>query len=56
MYFVSLSKGEQFFLRLLLIIFKGGKSWEYLRTWNGQVFAIFKEAYMARGLLENDHE
>jgi len=56
MYFVSLSKGEQFFLRLLLTIFESGKSWEYLRTWNGQVFAIFKEAYMVRGLLEDDHK
>jgi len=56
MYFVSPSKGEQFFLRLLLTIFEGEKSWEYLRTWNGQVFATFKKAYMAMGLLEDDHE
>jgi len=56
MYFVSLSKREQFFLRLLLTIFESGKSWEHLRTWNGQVFAIFKEACMVRGLLEDDHE
>ena len=27
-----LSKREQFFLRLLLTIFEGGKSWEHLRT------------------------
>ena len=50
------SKGEQFFLRLLLTIFKDGKSWEHLRTWNGQVFATFKEVCMARELLENDYE
>jgi len=56
MYFVSPSKGKQFFLRLLLTIFEGRKSWKHLRTWNGQVFAIFKEACMARGLLEDDHE
>jgi len=56
MCFVSPSKGEQFFLRLLLTIFEGRKSWEHLRTWNSQVFAIFKEACMARGLLEDDHE
>jgi len=56
MYFVLPSKGEQFFLRLLLTIFEGGKSWKHLRTWNGQVFATFKEACMARGLLEDDHE
>ena len=56
MYFVSPSKGEQFFLWLLLTIFKGGKSWEHLRTWNGQVFDTFKEACMTRGLLEDDHD
>ena len=56
MYFVSPSKGEQFFLQLLLTIFEGGKSLEHLRTWNGQVFATFKEACIARGLLEDDHE
>jgi len=56
MYFVSPSKGEQFFLRLLLTIVEGGKNWEHLRTWNGQVFSTFKEACMARGLLEDDHE
>ena len=32
MYFVLLSKEEQFFLQLLLTIFEGGKSWEHLRT------------------------
>jgi len=53
---VSPSKGEQFFLQLLLTIFEGEKSWEHLRTWNGQVFDTFKEACMARGLLEDDHE
>jgi len=56
MYFVSPSKGEQFFLRLLLTIFESRKSWKHLRTWNGQVFATFKEACIARGLLEDDHE
>jgi len=55
-YFVLLSKGEQFFLQLLLIIFEGEKSWEHLRTWNGQVFVIFKKACMARGLLEDNYE
>ena len=27
-----------------------------LRTWNSQVFVTFKEACIARGLLENNHE
>jgi len=39
-----------------LTIVEGGKSWEHLRTWNGQAFATFKEACMTRGLLEDDHE
>jgi len=56
MYFVLPSKEEQFFLRLLLTIFEDGKSWEHLRTWNRQVFDTFKEACIARGLLEDDHE
>jgi len=56
MYFVLPSKGKQFFLQLLLTIFEDGKSWEYLRTWNGQAFVTFKEAYMERGLLEDDYE
>ena len=53
---MSPSKEEQFFLRLLLTIFEGGKSWEHLRTQNGQVFSTFKEACMARRLLEDNHE
>ena len=55
-YFVSLSKEEQFFLQLLLTIFKSKKSWKYLKTWNSQVFAIFKKICIVRGLLEDDHE
>jgi len=39
-----------------LTIFEDGKSWEHLRTWNGQVFAIFKKACIARELLEDGHE
>jgi len=39
-----------------LTIFEGEKSWEHLRTWNGQVFVTFKEIYIARGLLEDDYE
>jgi len=55
-YFILLSKREQFFLRFLLTIFEGEKSWEHLRIWNGQVFVIFKKAFMAKELLENDYE
>ena len=55
-YFVLLSKEEQFFLQLLLTIFEDKKNWEHLRTQNGQVFTTFKEVYMARGLLEDDHK
>ena len=55
-YFVLPSKGEQFFLQLLLTIFEGGKSEEHLRTWNSQVFVIFKEACIVKGLLKDDYE
>ena len=37
-------------------MFEDRKSWEHLRTWNSQVFATFKEACMARGLLEDNHK
>jgi len=56
MYFILPSKREQFFLQLLLTIFKSGKSWEHLRTWNSQVFITFKKACIARRLLEDNHE
>jgi len=53
MYFVLLLKREQLFF---MTSFEGRKSWEHLRTWNGQVFDIFKKACMARGLLEDDYK
>jgi len=37
-------------------MFEDEKNWEHLRTWNSQVFVIFKEVCMTRELLEDDHE
>ena len=56
MYNVSLSTGEQYFLRVLLTICKGCKSFEDLRIFDGQVYPTFKATCLARGLLESDEE
>src|SRR5687767_670667 len=56
MYFASPSQGERFYLRLLLTAVPGATSFEFLRTVDGVICATFKEACLARGLLENDRE
>ena len=56
MYFVSPSAGERFYLRTLLTVAKGVKSFEDLRTVNGQICPTFKAACLAHGLLEDDNE
>lgn len=56
MYNISPVAGEQYFLRILLTVTKGCKSFEDVRTVNGQVYPNFKSAYLARGLLESDEE
>ena len=56
MYNVSPSAGEHYFLRVLLTVCKGCKSFEDLRTFDGQVHPTFKAACLARGLLETDEE
>ncbi|KAG5529311.1 hypothetical protein RHGRI_029871 [Rhododendron griersonianum] len=56
MYFASPNSGERFYLRLLLTVVKGPKSYEHLRTVNNVVHDTFKSAYAARGLLEDDEE
>ena len=56
MYFVHPSAGEHFYLRMLLTTVKGPESWEHLRTFNGEVHPNYKEACLARGLLEDDGE
>jgi hypothetical protein len=56
MYFVSPTAGERFYLRTLLSIVAGPRSFVDLRTHNGVTYATFREACLARGLLEDDGE
>jgi PIF1-like helicase len=56
MYFVHLTTGEQYYLRMLLNIIRGATSFENLRTIDGILYPSFKEACIALGLLQNDKE
>ncbi|GMP41859.1 hypothetical protein CsSME_00011808 [Camellia sinensis var. sinensis] len=56
MYFASPNCGERFYLRLLLTVVKGPKSFQSLRTVDNVVHDTFKLACIARGLLEDDEE
>jgi hypothetical protein len=56
MYYVHPSADERFYLRLLLICVKGATSFEHLKTFGITEHPTFKEAYIARGLLEDDSE
>ncbi|MCO5570635.1 hypothetical protein L7F22_024362 [Adiantum nelumboides] len=56
MYFVQPSAGDRYYVRLVLTICKGCKSFKDLQTVNGVVFPTFKAACIARGVLEDDGE
>lgn len=56
MYHCNPFNGERYYLRLLLTIIRGPKSFEDLRTINGHLYTTFKEACKALGLLEDDTE
>lgn len=56
LYFAPPSQGERYYLRLLLYNVPSPKSFAYLRTFEGETYATFREACEARGLLENDRE
>jgi hypothetical protein len=56
MYFVHPGAGERYFLRLLLNHVAGCQSYQDVRTVDGVVHGSFKEACVARGLLEDDSE
>lgn len=56
MYFVSPTAGERFYLRTLLTVVKGATSFEDLRTFQGTEYSTFREACIARGLLQDDGE
>ncbi|XP_022024354.1 uncharacterized protein LOC110924672 [Helianthus annuus] len=48
--------GEPYFLRILLNKVKGPRSFEEIRTVNGQLFPTFRDACYAIGLLDDDNE
>lgn len=56
MYFVPPTAGERFYLRTLLTVVKGPASFNDLRTHGGVTYNTFREACLARGLLEDDGE
>ena len=53
---VSPKLEEAYFLRILLNKVKGPKSFEDIRTFNGETFPTFRDACYARGLLDDDKE
>lgn len=55
-YYVCPTKGELYYLRMLLMIVKGARSFIELRTYDGCVYDSFKDACAARGLLGDDGE
>ncbi|XP_044406347.1 uncharacterized protein [Triticum aestivum] len=55
-YYVHPLSGELYYLRMLLMIVKGARSFEDLRTYDGRLYHTFKEACAARGLLGDDNE
>jgi hypothetical protein len=56
MYNVNPSEGERYYLRILLCHIKGPTSFTDLRTYNGVIYPNYKDAAIARGLLEDDNE
>ena len=56
MYYVHPTVGELYYLCMLLMIVKGATSYVDLRTFSGTIYATFREACEARGLLESDNE
>ncbi|XP_057297346.1 uncharacterized protein LOC130627125 [Hydractinia symbiolongicarpus] len=56
LYCAQPSEGERFYLRILLLHVPGATSFESLRTFNGELFPTFREACLARGLLQDNNE
>ena len=54
--FVPPSAGDLFYLRLLLTTVPGFRSFDDCRTFNGALLGTYKEACLARGLLDGDEE
>jgi hypothetical protein len=56
MYFVPPTGGERFYLRTLLTVVRGPRSFTDLRSYQGVEYSTFQDACRARGLLEDDGE
>lgn len=56
MYFVPPTTGVKFYMRAILTVTKGPRSFEDLRTFNGTLYNTFCKACIVRGLLEDDSE
>ena len=54
MYMCSPAAGERYYLRLLLRVVRGPRSFKAVRTFNAIEFSTFKEAAAARGLITDD--
>lgn len=47
---------EKIFIRMLLMVVKGAKSYKHVRTHEGLLYSTFWEACQARGLTGDDSE
>lgn len=56
MYHCNPHQGERYYLRLLLTVVRGSRSFEDVRTVDEQVHSTFKAACLARRLLDDDGE
>lgn len=56
MYHCNPFAGERYYLRLLLTVVRGARSFEHLRMVEVISHPTFQAACVARGLLENDNE
>ncbi|SCV74953.1 BQ2448_7982 [Microbotryum intermedium] len=55
-YFASVKEGEHYYLRQILHIVQGPRSYDDLKRFEGRTYATFRAACAARGLLEDDGE
>jgi hypothetical protein len=56
LHFAPPSSGERLYLRTLLTVVRGARSFEELRSFDGVEYSTYKEACLACGLLEDDQE
>ncbi|KAJ1272622.1 hypothetical protein BS78_06G217300 [Paspalum vaginatum] len=54
--YVHPTTGETFYLRMLLMVVRGARSYKEVRTYNGKIYPTFRDACQARGLIGDDTE